>query len=205
MVSLLYSLLAVFAVSFVSNATPFFGVSYTLVATSFLTQVGVTPLNFSLFVLVSSLGSSSSKNVMYLLGLGLGKPLSKGSKNVELLKKFVKSNSFYLVSLVASVIPFLPLDDYLYLGNGIVKGPLLKLNAVVTLGKLIKSSIEIPVELAGLTFLGSVTSFLGLSEFELGLLGSALFIALGIVAAKLDWQKYYAKVERFLPRRLKPH
>jgi len=71
-VSLLYSLLAVFAVSFVSNATPFFGVSYTLVATSFLTQVGVTPLNFSLFVLVSSLGSSSSKNVMYLLGLGFG-------------------------------------------------------------------------------------------------------------------------------------
>ncbi|BCU67712.1 hypothetical protein HS7_11490 [Sulfolobales archaeon HS-7] len=81
----LYTVLIIFAISFASNATPFGGVSYTLVATTYLFQDGVNPVNVILAIVVTGLGAGVAKDVMYGTGLLLRKPLSN-NKNFTFIK-----------------------------------------------------------------------------------------------------------------------
>lgn len=196
---MLYELLIVFLISFAVNATPFIGLSYTLVATSFLTKVGVTPYNFLLFTIVSGVGAGLAKNFMYLVGVGLRRPM-KHNRNMQFLDRFVKTRSYYVAAAILAAIPFFPFDDYLFLGAGIARAPLLKLNLIVTLVKVVRTGGEIYIELLGLNAASSALSFLGISEFDLGILSSVFFLILGIVLVKVDWENLYLRAREVLGR-----
>ncbi len=181
-----------FAVSFLSNATPFFGASYTLIAVGVLYKFGVSPLNVAETIAITAIGASASKNVMYALGIGLRTPLS-GNKNVSLLKRFAERRSFYVAVFVFAFLPALPLDDYLYVGGGVAAASALKVNAVALAGKLAKSAFEIPLEIAGLAYLGGFTRRFGLSLIDLSAIFAVAFVIIGYVLLKVDWESVLRK------------
>ncbi|WP_449462122.1 hypothetical protein PQ610_06320 [Tardisphaera miroshnichenkoae] len=176
-----------FAVSFLSNATPFFGASYTLIAVGMLYEFGVNPLNVAESIAITAIGASASKNVMYALGMGLRTPLS-GNKNISLLKRFAERRSFYVTVFIFAFLPALPLDDYLYVGGGVAAASVPKVNGVALAGKLAKSAFEIPIELAGLAYLGGFTRRFGLSFIDLSAAFAVAFVIIGYVLLKVDWE-----------------
>ncbi|MGC8630950.1 MAG: hypothetical protein ACP5T2_00775 [Thermoprotei archaeon] len=180
-------LLALFLISFLSNATPFFGASYTLIAAGLLSKSGFTAFNLFEIILITGIGASVSKNVMYAIGIGVKGPLSR-NKNSEFLRRIIKNRSFYFALLVLAFIPLLPLDDFMYIGGGAAKASPLKVNLVALVGKVMKSSFEIPLEMAGLGLIGSVTSAIGLGPFRLSLISTLVFLLLGVVLLKIDWE-----------------
>jgi membrane protein YqaA with SNARE-associated domain len=196
---LLQYLLVTFVISFVSNATPFFGAPYTLVASSLLLTVGITPYNFLLFVLSAGIAASLSKTIMYFIGIVLRRPL-RNSKNIKFVSRFINKISFYLLLFIFSIIPFLPLDDYLFIVGGVSGGRVVGMLGVSILGKILKTSIEMIVELEGLRFTENLLKGLGLSYLDLGLIGTVIFILLGIGLAKLDWEKFYDRAVKLSHR-----
>lgn len=142
-----YYLALVFAISFVSNATPFFGAPYTVIASTILLKIGFSPSNFALIVFASGLGAALAKSVMYGIGYGVGSNL-KNNKNVVFFHRLIKGRSFYVALFIAAVIPFFPFDDFIFLIGGAGNAPLLKMVEVTVVSKLIKSSVEIGIEAA---------------------------------------------------------
>lgn len=68
---LLFTLGVILTFAFLSNVSPFFGASYTLVATFQLRLLGFTPVNFVLVVLASAVGATLAKVVIYYGAFGL--------------------------------------------------------------------------------------------------------------------------------------
>ncbi|QXJ34438.1 hypothetical protein [Saccharolobus shibatae] len=192
-------LIVIFVISFITNATPFFGAPYTLITTSILIKSGVSPLSLILAIVLSGLGASLSKLVMYALGIAIRKPL-KNNKNILFIEKISRSYGFYIALLILSILPILPLDDYIFLAGGIAKLSVFKMVVVSIISKIIKSAIEISVELAGISLLASV---LGINAFELSLISILVFVLLGILLFKLDWEQLLRKGEKFLREKLK--
>ncbi|AWS00520.1 hypothetical protein DFR87_03375 [Metallosphaera hakonensis JCM 8857 = DSM 7519] len=188
-----YYLALVFAISFVSNATPFFGAPYTVIASTILLKIGFSPSNFALIVFASGLGAALAKSVMYGIGYGVGSNL-KNNKNVVFFHRLIKGRSFYVALFIAAVIPFFPFDDFIFLIGGAGNAPLLKMVEVTVVSKLIKSSVEIGIEAAGIIQIGKLT---GISPVTLGVVSSIVFGVLGVLLFKIDWEKLYAKVERY--------
>jgi hypothetical protein len=122
---------------------------------------------------------------MYAIGIGLKSPLSK-NRNVAFLKKLVNGKSYYLLTLLFAFLPFMPLDDYLYIGGGVSGASASKVNAVAFAGKVIKSSVEIPVELAGLFYVEGLIHVIKLGAVELSLISCLLFVALSYVIMNED-------------------
>ncbi|QXJ31419.1 hypothetical protein [Saccharolobus shibatae] len=192
-------LIVIFVISFITNATPFFGAPYTLITTSILIKSGVSPLSLILAIVLSGLGASLSKLVMYALGIAIRKPL-KNNKNILFIEKISRSYGFYIALLILSILPILPLDDYIFLAGGIAKLSVFKMVVVSIISKIIKSAIEISIELAGISLLASV---LGINAFELSLISILVFVLLGILLFKLDWEQLLRKGEKFLREKLK--
>ena len=117
MLPFFYAIIPLFLLSFISNATPFLGASYTFLATTELVANGVTLDSFGLVVFVTALGATSGKIVIYAGAKGFQRNLQK-NKNVKLLGRWLGKSSFYLALFVSALIPVLPLDDYVYLGAG---------------------------------------------------------------------------------------
>ena len=113
----LLSILFLFVIAFISNATPFFGASYTLLATTVLFAYGFTINAFVLVVLVTAIGASLAKLVLYYGGKSAKGQLRK-NRNVNLLERWLRHRSFLAVVFVTAVIPGLPLDDYVYIVAG---------------------------------------------------------------------------------------
>ncbi len=82
-----------------------------------------------------------------------------------------------LVIILAALPGLPPLDDYLYIGTGAASINLAKLNAYILIGKLIKGSVEIPIELLLFSSLyGLLKPSMALSTFQLVM--AVLFTAL---------------------------
>ncbi|MGC9136973.1 hypothetical protein [Caldivirga sp.] len=188
--TLLYYTMLVFAVSLVSNATPFFGAAYTVYASVILMNLKPNAPVIILFIVVTALGAALAKNTIYLIGVALRKPMAK-SRNMTFLKGLLRLGFLWLVVVILAVIPGIRLDDYLYVGTGAAGASLSRLNAYVLLGKLIKSSIEIPIELTLLNTIYNATSTLGLSRLEFQLTFAVVFTVVGVVLYKLDWWSIY--------------
>ncbi|AOL17046.1 hypothetical protein BFU36_10375 [Sulfolobus sp. A20] len=193
------ALIVIFVISFVTNATPFLGAPYTLIATSILLKSGVSPLSLILVIICSGLGASLSKTVMYTLGIAVRKPL-KNNKNILFLERISKSIGFYLTLFIFSIFPFLPLDDYIFLASGIAKLGLLKLILISIVGKIVKSSIEISIEVEGIQL---ISSFLDINVVELSIISIAVFAILGYILLKIDWEFALRYIEKFLRDKLK--
>ena len=99
-------------------------------------------------MVVTALGVAFAKAIIYAGGLGFRTKLVK-NRNVQLLGEWLGYRSFYTALFIAAAIPVLPLDDY-YIGAGANKGTLGYMMGVTVVAKLIKSSVEIPLELTAL-------------------------------------------------------
>ena len=183
-----YVLLILLGISFLSNATPFFGASYTLLGAGYLAQSSFDIGTFSAVVLVTAIGASIAKIVIYFGGLGFGTKLRE-NKNVQLLGKWLGERSFYTAVFIASLIPVLPLDDYIYIGAGANRGKLLPMLAATAPAKIAKSAIEIWLEITGLFAINGVIRGLGLNSLTLSIVLSLGFVVLGYVLYKIDWQE----------------
>ena len=190
MALLLPALLFLFVLSIVSNATPFFGTSYTFIATTELLEIGFNLNNFASVVFVTALGATIGKVFIYAGAFGLHGRL-QGNKNIKLLGRWLGRAGFYLALFITALIPVLPLDDYVYLGAGANKARLTPMLGVTFLAKLSKSAFEILLEFSGIIGISLYTNrYLGLSRIDLSVILSVFFIILGIGIYKLDWEKW---------------
>jgi len=192
MEALIWILAVVFAVSFLSNVSPFVGASYTLLATLYLTLIGPTPLNFVAVVVVSAIGATVAKMVIYFGAFGF-KGLLLKNKNVRLIGRYSSTDAFYLALFVTALLPVFPFDDYIYIGAGAVSAKLRLMLGVTVLAKIVKSGVEIALEY---TILRSLSDILGIHRLDLTLLLTAAFVVIGIVVYKVDWEAVYARLTR---------
>jgi membrane protein YqaA with SNARE-associated domain len=201
LISVLLRLFLLFLLSFVANATAFFGASYTLIATAELTATGVDLQSFLLVVIVTAVGATLGKMVIYYSALGLHRTLQK-NKNVRLLGTWLGKSGFYLGLFVTALLPALPLDDYVYIGAGANRGRLAPMLGVTFLAKLAKSAFEILLELSGLLEISKLTHhLLGLSRLDLSIVASAAFVVLGIAIYKVDWEPIVVRVGKLFGRK----
>lgn len=201
LISVVVRMLVLFLVSLVSNATAFFGASYTLIATAELEATGVSLQSFSLVVLVTALGASLGKAVIYYSAVGFKTALQK-NRNVRLLGTWLGKSGFYAGVFITALLPVLPLDDYVYIGAGANRGKLAPMLGVTFLAKLAKSAFEILLELSGLLEISKLTHRLfGLSRFDLSVVASGAFVVLGIAIYKVDWQPWVARAGRLFGRK----
>ncbi len=180
----------ILTVSFLSNVSPFFGASYTLLATLQLTLLGFTPYNFALVVVASAVGATLAKVVIYYGAFGFKKILVR-NKNVQLIGRNSSRGTFYLVLFGTALMPVLPLDDFIYIGAGATAASLGLMSIVTLLAKLTKSAFEVAVEFTILTDVGQAFGF---NSLDATLALSALFLLVGIGIYKLDWEKAYRKL-----------
>jgi hypothetical protein len=187
---LVWILAVVFAVSFISNVSPFVGASYTLLATLYLTLIGPTPFNFVAVALVSAIGATAAKMVIYFGAFGF-KGLLLKNKNVRLIGRYSSTGTFYLALFVTALLPVFPFDDYIYIGAGAVSASLRLMLGVTLLAKVAKSAAEIALEY---TILRSLSDVLGFHRLDLTLLLTAAFIVIGIIVYKVDWEGAYDRL-----------
>jgi membrane protein DedA with SNARE-associated domain len=190
MVPLIWILGVVFVVSFLSNVSPFVGASYTLLATLYLTLIGPTPLNFVAVAIVSAIGATVAKMVIYYGAFGFKDFLLK-NKNVRLIGRYSSTDAFYLALFVTALLPVFPFDDYIYIGAGAVSASLRLMLGVTLLAKVVKSVVEIAVEY---TILRGLSDLFGIQRLDLTLLLTAAFIIIGILVFKVDWEAAYARL-----------
>jgi membrane protein DedA with SNARE-associated domain len=187
---LVWIFLFVFVVSFLSNVSPFFGASYTLLATLQLTLIGPSPFNFVVVVLVSAIGATLAKTAIYYGAFELKGIIGK-NKNVQLIGRNATKRKFYLALFVTALLPVLPLDDFIYIGAG-ASAASLSLMAVVTLGaKILKSGFEIAIEL---TLLKGIGEAFGFNRLDITVALIAVFLVIGILIYQVDWEKTYHRV-----------
>ena len=187
---LVWVLALVFVVSFLSNVSPFVGASYTLFAVLYLTLIGLTPLNFVAIVAVSAVGAAAAKVVIYLGAYGFRSKLLR-NRNVRLIGRYSTTGTFYLVLFVTALLPVFPFDDYIFIGAGAASASLGLMSAVTLLAKVLKSAVEIALEY---TILRGLSSLFGIHRLDLTLLLTAVFIVLGVVVYKLDWEAVYRRI-----------
>ena len=192
LVPLLWVAAFVLVVSFLSNVSPFFGASYTLLATLQLTLIGPSPFNFLLVVLVSAVGATLAKVVIYYGAFGLRRIIG-GNKNIRLIGRNSSTGKFYVALFVTALLPILPLDDFIYIGAGATAASIGLMSAVTLLAKILKSGFEVALELTILTDLSRVFGF---NRLDVTVALVAVFLVIGILIYQLDWEKLYDRFMR---------
>ncbi|MGP8124621.1 MAG: VTT domain-containing protein [Nitrososphaerales archaeon] len=195
----LFSLAGLFVISLVSNATPFFGASYTVVAASELIAFGYSVEGFILVVLITAAGAVIGKLIIYG-GVGAFKDRLSKNRNVQLLARWLQDSRFLAAVFVSGVIPLLPLDDYIYIGAGAARARLAPMLSVTLAAKLVKSAVEIELEFLGILRITSFTRHvLRISFFEFSILLTVAFIAIGIFLFKFDWRTFLGEFHERYP------
>lgn len=190
--SFLWGVIFVLAVSFLSNVFPFFGASYTLLAALQLSLLGPTPYHFVIIVIVSGIGATIAKPVIYFGGFGFRDFLLR-NKNVKLIERYSSTRGFLIALFLAALLPVFPFDDFIFIGAGAALASI-GVMLLVTLGaKIIKSTVEVAIELEILRGLASVFNF---HRLDVTILLTAVFLVIGIVVYKIDWEAIYRKVTR---------
>jgi len=187
---LLLALAVVFVVSFLSNVSPFVGASYTLLATLYLTLVGPTPVNFIAIVVVSAIGATLAKVVIYYGAFEFRGFLLR-NRNVELIGKYSSTEAFYLVLFATALLPVFPFDDYIYIGAGAVSANIGLMSAVTLGAKVVKSAGEIALQFM---ILRDLSGLLGVHRLDLTVVLTGAFVVIGIVVYKVDWGAAYARL-----------
>jgi membrane protein DedA with SNARE-associated domain len=190
----LFSILILFLVSLGSNATPFFGASYTLIATTALLADGFSVGSFVLIVFVTAAGASLGKLVLYASGKGFRGRLGQ-NKTVMILGRMLERKTGLAVVFVTALTPGLPLDDYVYIGAGASSSRLTGMFIVTFLAKVLKGFLEIGIEYAGLGRLYTAAGLTGLSRMETSVLFSVVFLIVGVVFYKIDLEKLISRLK----------
>jgi membrane protein YqaA with SNARE-associated domain len=185
----IYYILYIFFESFVLNSFPLFGAPFTLLSIPVLSIIGINIYNIILVSIILGIGASSGRFVMYIIGIFLSKPL-KNNKNLLFIKRISNSKNFYITFFFLVILPFLPLDDLLFLSFGIEKINILKYYLIAILGKTLKSFLELYAEIF---ILNKISYISKVPLLQLSILSSIVFILLSIIFFKLDWEKYFNK------------
>lgn len=185
----------ILTVSFISNVSPFFGASYTLLATLQLTLLGFSPFHFVVVVFASAIGATLAKVGIYYGAFGFKNYLIR-NKNVRLIGKNASTGKFFVVLFVTALLPVLPLDDFIYIGAGASAASVGLMASVTLLAKVVKSAFEVAIEF---TILRDVGRVFGFNSVEATVVLSALFLVIGIGLYKLDWESTYAKIRGRAP------
>ena len=180
----------IFIVSFITNATPFFGAPYTIITSTVILRHGSNFQDLLEGIFISALGATLAKIVMFGIGLVLRIPL-KRNKNVNFFMRIVNRRSFFIGLLIAALLPILPLDDFFFLIGGTSRASLTKMQAITFISKLAKSGIEIPLEVYGIIEIARRIRF---EPFLLGLISSIVFTILGIALFTVDVERIYNKI-----------
>lgn len=197
MYSFLWAVVFVLIVSFLSNVFPFFGASYTLLAALQLSLLGNTPYHFVVIVLVSAIGATLAKSVIYFGGFGF-RDLLLRNRNVKLIERYSSTGGFFLALFVAALLPVFPFDDFIFIGAGAALATLWAMLLVTLAAKVIKSTVEVAIELAILNEVASVFDF---HRLDVTVALTAIFLVIGIIVYKIDWEATYRRVtKRQLPR-----
>ena len=191
-----WAVVFVFLVSFLSNVSPFVGASYTLIATLQLVVLGFSPLNFVAVVAVSAVGATLAKFVMYFGGFGFKRVLEK-NRNVQLLGRYSSSWGFYLALFVAALFPVFPFDDLIFIGAGAASASLGAMASVTLLAKLLKSFGEIALEF---TIFRGLSSALGNNQLLVTAALTVVFVVIGVIAYKVDWEGALKRVGIIPPK-----
>ena len=189
---LLWAAAFVLGVAFISNVSPFFGASYTLLATLQLNLLGFSTFNFFVVVVFSAVGATLAKLVIYVGAFGF-RGFLLGNKNVRLIGRASSSVKFYAVLFVAALIPVLPLDDFIYIGAGATSTSIGLMTGVTLAAKTVKSLVEVALEYA---ILSDLRNALNLHSIDITLVLIALFLVIGIGVYKLDWEEAYRRISR---------
>jgi len=188
---LVWVLALVFVFSFLSNVSPFVGASYTLFAVFYLTLIGPTSINFVAIVIVSAVGAALAKVVIYIGAFGF-RGLLLRNRNVRLIGRYANTEAFYLVLFVTALLPIFPFDDYIYIGAGATSASLGLMAAVTLLAKVVKSGVEIALEY---TILRDLSELFGIHRLDLTVLLTGVFIVIGVVVYKMDWEGVYGRIK----------
>ncbi|MFP3289611.1 MAG: hypothetical protein RXN31_00115 [Candidatus Nanopusillus acidilobi] len=185
----IYYVLYIFFESFLLNSFPLFGAPFVLLSIPVLSIVGINIYNIILVSIILGIGASTGKFVMYIIGIFLSKPL-KNNKNLLFIKRISNSKNFYITFFFLVILPFLPLDDLLFLSFGIEKINILKYYLIAILGKILKSFLELYAEIF---ILNKISYISKIPLLQLSIISSIVFILLSIIFFKLDWEKYFNK------------
>ena len=185
----IYYILYIFFESFILNSFPLFGAPFTLLSIPILSIIGINIYNIILVSIILGIGAASGKLIMYIIGILLSKPL-KNNKNLLFIKRISNSKNFYITFFFLTILPFIPLDDLLFLSFGIEKINILKYYLISVLGKILKSFLELYTEII---VLNKVSYISNIPLLQLSIISSILFILLSIIFFKLDWEKYFNK------------
>lgn len=177
--------LGVFLISLISNSIPFVGLPYLNVL------VVLSPfLNFEdilFIVIVSALGASIGKIVIYTIGAGMRVTLSERTKeNLIFFEKIFKKWGFFAILLFsASPLP----DDVLYIPLGIARYKISYYFLAVFLGKIVITSYVLVFGKIASEFMRDFinNSFLSLLLFFF------LTTAVSVAVIKIDWKKLFEK------------
>ena len=197
MYSFLWGVIFVLVVSFLSNVFPFAGAAYTLLAALQLSLLGPTPYHFAVIVIVSGVGATLAKAVIYFGGFGFRGFLLR-NKNVKLIERYSSTGGFFVALFLAALLPVFPFDDFIFIGAGAALASLGAMLLVTLAAKVIKSTVEVAIELAILNEVASVFNF---RRLDVTLALTAVFLVIGVAVYKVDWEDLYRRVtKRELPR-----
>ncbi|TDA25248.1 MAG: hypothetical protein DSO01_07990 [Archaeoglobi archaeon] len=175
----------IFLISFISNSIPFIGIPYLnflVVASPFLRIEEA-----AIVAVVSALGASLGKIVIYFIGAGVRMTLSERTKeNLAFFEKiFEKWGVLAVFIFAASPLP----DDVLYIPLGIARYKLLHFFPAVFCGKIVVTFLAI--------FMGKATY--DSIKFLLGndILSFAVFFLittlLTFAVIRIDWKSVFEK------------
>lgn len=190
MEQLAWAVVFVLIVSFVSNVSPFFGASYTLLTTLQLTLLGFTPFNFLALVIISAIGATLAKVVIYYGAFGLRGYLIK-NKNVRLIGRSSSSPKFYAVLFATALMPILPLDDFIYIGAGASSTSIGLMASVTLFAKIAKSGFEVALEY---TILKNLQSAFNFQRLDITIVLVCGFLIIGILIYQVDWEATYRRI-----------
>lgn len=169
---------SIFVISIIGNAIPFVSVPY--LAVVYLYCLKIPEANPLLIGILSGIGGSIGKMIVYTLGRGTRVILRKETADrYERIGKLLR-NYGALAAFLLSVTP--SPDDAIILPLGLMKYDVVKLFAGVTLGKVIISTIT---AYAGIV-IGSISENELITETVLSVV---LFAVVIILLIFLDWEK----------------
>jgi hypothetical protein len=96
-----------------------------------------------------------------------------------------------LILFVTSLLPVFPLDDFIYIGAGATSSTLGLMSVVTLTAKVLKSGVEIALEF---TILRDLSQLFGLHSVELTIVLTIIFVCLGVILYKVDWERTFARI-----------
>lgn len=178
-----YRFIGIFLLSLISNSIPFVGLPYLnfiVLMSPFLNQ-----FEFVIVAVLSALGASLGKVVVYFLGRSIRFTLPETTKeNLFFFQKlFRKWGIFAIFLFAASPLP----DDVLYIPLGMAQYRLYHYFLAVFCGKLIVTSYTLLAGKVAMEFIDSFTNSFELS-FTIFFLATIIFT---IFIIKFDWKKFF--------------